>query len=74
MTTMKQKLGTALGALALVTGAVPGTIGTAAAVDRGQHLEKPPRDPPIILIILVTAAALGAFFALRGGNDTPVSP
>lgn len=38
MTTLKKRLGAALGALALISGAVPGTVGTAAAVDRGQHL------------------------------------
>ena len=38
MRAMNKRLGAALGALAMMIGAGPGTVGTAAAVDRGQHL------------------------------------
>jgi hypothetical protein len=77
MTAWTKKLGAALGALALVMGAVPGTVGMASAygVDK-QILEKPPRDPPskFVIIGLVIASLVGIFFVVKGGSDKPASP
>lgn len=72
MTAWKKKLGATLGALALMAGAVPGTVGTAAAVDRGQHLIR--GGPYAWQIALVLAGLIGVFFAVKGGSDKPASP
>jgi hypothetical protein len=77
MTAWKKKLGATLGALALVIGAVPGTVGLAAAVPvkGGQILDRGRFPRTIHIVALLTIAALvGGFFALKGGTDTPASP
>lgn len=79
MANMTRKLGTILGALALMTGAVPGTIGTAAAVETGQLLDKGPRWPnkPLhfVTIVLTVAALVGVILLVsRNTSDTPTSP
>jgi Na+/H+ antiporter NhaD/arsenite permease-like protein len=78
MTAWKKKLGAALGALALVIGAVPGTVGMAAAYESpsgGQHLDKGrfPRTIHIVILITITALVAG-ILAVKGGKDTPASP
>lgn len=79
MTAWKKKLGVALGALALMTGAVPGTIGTAVAVETGQLLDKGPRWPHksihYVQIVLGVAALVGLIvLASKNKGDTPTSP
>jgi Na+/H+ antiporter NhaD/arsenite permease-like protein len=78
MTAWKKKLGATLGALALVIGAVPGTVSMAAAYESpsgGQHFDKGRFPRTIHIVALLTIAALvGGFFALRGGTDKPASP
>ena len=79
MANMTRKLGTILGALALMTGAVPGTIGTAAAIETGQMLDKGPKWPhrpgDMIIIGVGVAALIGLILLVsRKSNDTPVSP
>ena len=77
--TFKRKIGGAVLALALVAGAVPGVISSAAAVETGQLLDKGPRWPnkPLhyVVIAVGTAAAIATLVLLtRNKNDQPTSP
>jgi hypothetical protein len=76
MANTKKKLGAALSALALMIGAVPGTVGMASAygVD-GQILDKGrfPRTIHIVILITVTALVAGILIASKK-SDTPASP
>ena len=78
MATWKKKLGVGLAALALMAGAVPGTIGTAVAVETGQMLDKGPRWPnkPLhyVELVVIIASLVGLFFVVKGGSDKPASP
>lgn len=76
---LKHKIGGAAVALALVAGAMPGTISSAAAVETGQLLDKGPRwpnRPGDKLMLAVGVAALIATILLVTGNnnDRPASP
>lgn len=76
MTAWKKKLGAGLGALALVIGAVPGTVGLASAYENpngGQHFDKGKFPRKIHIVILLSTAALAAL-AFTGGKDRPASP
>lgn len=77
MTAMK-KLGAGLAALALMTGAVPGTVGVASAIETGQMLDKGPRWPHksihYVQILLGAVLVAGLIAVLADGNDTPASP
>jgi hypothetical protein len=76
MTAWKKKLGAGLAALALVVGALPGTVGLASAYEDpkgGQHLERPPRHWLTVTLISIVVL-VGGFFVLKGGNDRPASP
>jgi hypothetical protein len=70
---LKFKLAGTLAALALVAGAVPMTVSSAGAVDRGQHLDrgKFPRTWHIVLGIGIVIAAM---VLISGSNDRPTSP
>lgn len=79
MANMKRKLGTVLGALALMTGAVPGTVSSAAAIELGQHLDHGPKWPHksihYVQIVIGIAAIVGiVLFVSRNRSDTPTSP
>ena len=75
----KRKIGGAVVALALVAGAVPGMISTAAAIETGQMLDKGPKwphRPGDMIIVGVGLAALiaGIVVLSKSGKDTPTSP
>ncbi len=75
MTATKKKLGAALGALALMIGAIPATVGTASAYENpkgGQHFDYG-RPGSIAIFAAVLAALAVAFFAVKA-NDKPASP
>ena len=66
-------------ALALVAGAIPGVISSAAAVETGQLLDKGPRWPhrpgDMIVLGLGIAATIAAIVLVTGSNrDRPTSP
>ena len=76
---LKHKMGGAVLALALVAGAVPGTISTAAAVETGQLLDKGPRWPngpgDKVVLALGIAAMVAAIVLVTGSkDDRPTSP
>jgi ABC-type enterochelin transport system permease subunit len=77
MANTKKKLGAALSALALVIGAVPGTVELAFAVPvkGGQILDRGrfPRTIHIVMLITVTALVAGILIASKK-SDTPASP
>lgn len=75
MANMKRKLGAALGALALMIGAVPGTVGLASAygVD-GQILDRGRFPRTIHIVAMLTVAAIVGAILVSRGNDTPASP
>ena len=74
----KHKIGGAVLALALVTGAIPGTISSAAAVETGQLLDKGPRWPNKPLHYVTLFAGIAGLLALvviaSDGKDKPTSP
>ena len=77
--TFKRKIGGAVLALALVAGAIPGVISSAAAVETGQLLDKGPKWPNRPGDVMKTALGLAAIIAtivlVSGGkNDRPTSP
>ena len=76
---LKHKMGGAVLALALVAGAVPGTISTAAAVETGQLLDKGPKWPhrpgDKVILWLGIAALVAAIVLVTGSkDDRPTSP
>jgi hypothetical protein len=78
MANTKKKLGAALSALALMVGAVPGTVATASAYENpngGQHFDRGrfPRTIHIVILITVTALVAGILIASKK-SDTPASP
>ena len=77
--TFKRKIGGAVLALALVAGAIPGVISSAAAVETGQLLDKGPRWPNkpshYVVIAVGTAAAIATLVLLtRNKKEQPTSP
>jgi hypothetical protein len=74
---LRHKVGAAVAALALVAGAVPGTIVAANAYENpngGQHFDRG-RFPRTIHIVIILAASVAAIALLsRGGDDRPASP
>ena len=78
MANMKRKLGAALGALALMVGAIPGTVGMASAYENpngGQHFDRG-RFPRTYHIIIGVVAVAGLIYlvARTKNSDTPASP
>ncbi len=75
---LKNKIGGAAMALALVAGAVPGTISSAVAVETGQLLDKGPRWPHktshFVQLGLGLAALAAVIFLIADGDDKPTSP
>jgi hypothetical protein len=76
--TAKKKLGSALAALALMVGAVPGTVGMASAIETGQMLDKGPKWPhktyPYVQIVVIIASLVGLIAVLSKNKDAPASP
>jgi hypothetical protein len=74
---LRHKVGAAIAALALVAGAVPGTIAAANAYENpngGQHFDRG-RFPRTIHIVLIVSAAVVALIVLSKSNDDrPASP
>ena len=76
---LKQKIGGAVLALAVVAGAIPGTMSSAAAWETGQLLDKGPRWPNKPLHFVELGLGIAAMVALivvlsDGSNDRPTSP
>jgi ABC-type enterochelin transport system permease subunit len=75
---LKHKVGAALAALALVAGAVPGTISGANAYENpngGQHFDKGRFPRTIHIVILSVLATAGLIFVLtKNDDDRPTSP
>ncbi len=76
---LKQKIGGAVLALAVVAGAVPGAISSAAAIETGQMLDKGPRWPhrpgdKMILGLGIAAVVALIVVLSSGSNDRPTSP
>ncbi len=81
MTAWKKKLGAGLAALALMVGAVPGTVGMASAIEhgKGQMLDKGPRWPHKSIHFVQLGLGLAALAALifvlaNNDEDAPTSP
>ncbi|HQV03072.1 MULTISPECIES: hypothetical protein [unclassified Novosphingobium] len=77
MAELKKKLGATLGALAMMIGAIPGTVGTAAAYENpngGQHFDRGRFPRTIHFVLLGPILALATYFAVRGDDDQPASP
>jgi hypothetical protein len=74
---LKHKIGGAVMALALASGAIPSMISTAQAYENphgGQHFDKG-RFPRTIHIVLAVVAVGGLIALLASnGNDRPTSP
>lgn len=76
---MKHKIGGAVMALALVAGAIPGTISSAVAIETGQMLDKGPRWPHktshFVQLGIGLAALVTTILLITGNNDDrPTSP
>ncbi|HEX4848068.1 MAG TPA: hypothetical protein VFV30_07985 [Novosphingobium sp.] len=75
-----KKLGGGLAAVALMAGAVPGTVGAANAIEhgKGQMLDKGPRWPHksihFVELALGVAVLAGLVLLFAGGTDDPASP
>jgi hypothetical protein len=75
---LRHKVGTAVAALALVAGAVPGTISGANAYENpngGQHFDKGrfPRTIHIVALLTITAV-IAAIVLSKSNDDRPTSP
>ncbi len=79
----KRKIGGAVLALALVAGAIPGTISSASAVETGQMKiclgsdgKHHPcnRGSPVVLALVVAASVAGIYLLVQGSSDRPTSP
>jgi hypothetical protein len=73
----KYKIGSSLAALALVIGAVPGSVVSAGAVETGQLLDKgrwPRTYGQKALLVAGSVAATIALVALISRKETPTSP
>jgi Na+/H+ antiporter NhaD/arsenite permease-like protein len=77
MAELKKKVGVALGGLAMMIGAVPGSVGAAAAYENpngGQHFDRGRFPRTIHIVLLAPILALVTYFAVRNNNDQPASP
>jgi hypothetical protein len=78
MIAWQKKLGIAVGAMALVIGAIPGTVGVASAYENpngGQHFDRGRFPRTIHIVILLSVATVVAILvASKSKKEAPTSP
>jgi hypothetical protein len=75
--TFRHKVGAAIGALALVAGAVPGAVTSASAYENpkgGQHMDRGRFPRKIHIVMILTVTAIVAAVLLTKNDDRPTSP